>query len=107
MKMNLIFLLIAFSYSKAFTQSSDLGNEENKLIGIHNQISSRINVALTKRYDSTVNDSAKYFIAALEKEFTHLITSDPKTIDYPFNKLRDSSICFVTTATDGNMRVYN
>jgi len=103
----LVFLLPAFFYSKAFTQTNDLGNEENKLMGIHNQISSRINVALSKRYDITINDSVAYYVQALEKGFTSLITSNPKTLDYPFNKLRDSNICLVTTATDGNMRVYN
>lgn len=114
MKMNHIFkylllLTPAFSYSKAFTQSNDLGYGENKLIGIHNQISSRLNHTISKRYDSLAfaKDSVEYFVEALEREFTHLITNNPKTIDYPFNKLRDSSICLITTSVDGNMRVYN
>jgi hypothetical protein len=112
MKMNhiikyLLLLIPAFACSKAFTQSTDLGNEENKLIGIHTQISSRLNGAPGRRYDSNSNDSVKYFVAALDREFTQLITSNPKTIDYPFNKLRDSNICLVTTSVDGNMRVYN
>lgn len=104
----LLFLLTAFP-SKAFTQQKDLVNEENKLIDIHNQISSRLNHAIGKRYDSLVfkQDSADYFVEALDREFTHLITNNPKTIDYPFNKLRDSSICKITTSVDGNMRVYN
>jgi len=113
MKMNRIFkylllLIPAFSYSKAFTQPANLGNEEDKLIGIHNQISSRINVAPPgRRYDSSINDSVEYFVAALDRAFTRLITNDPTTIDYPFNKLRDSSICHITSSADGNMRVYN
>jgi hypothetical protein len=106
---HIIFLLAAFSFSKAFTQPKDLVTEENKLIGIHNQISSRLNHTINKRYDSLAfnHDSIEYFVDALDREFTHLITDNPKTIDYPFNKLRDSSICLITTSVDGNMRVYN
>jgi hypothetical protein len=113
MKMNYLFkyllFLTAFSYSKAFTQSKDPGDGENILIGIHNQVSARIDPAICKRYDSLAfqKDSVGFFVEALEREFTRLITGNPKTIDYPFNKLRDSNICKITTAADGNMRVYN
>jgi hypothetical protein len=114
MKMNcilkhILFLIPAFSFSKAFTQAKDLGNEENKLIGIHHQISSRLNTSLSRRFDSPdfYKDSVAYFITALDREFTNLITNNPKTIDYPFNKLVDSHLCKITTSFDGKMRVYN
>jgi hypothetical protein len=113
MKMNylfkyLLFLLTTFS-SKAFTQPKDLVDEENKLIGLNNQINSRVNLSIRTRYDSLAfaHDSVDYFVAALEKEFTQLITNNPTTIDYPFGKLVDSHLCKITTSVDGNMRVYN
>lgn len=114
MKMNclfkyLLFLIPAFSYSKAFTQPKDLVYEENKLIDIHNQISSRLNHTISKRYDSLafIKDSVGFLVEALDREFTHLITNNPTTIDYPFTKLMDSSICKITTSVDGKMRAYN
>lgn len=112
MKMNriapyLLFPAAAFSFSKAFTQSNSLVNRENELIALHTKIDDKLKLALSKRYDSTINDSVDYFVAALESGFTRLITGDPETINYPFYKLRDSSICHITTAGDGNMRVYN
>lgn len=105
----LLFLLTAFSNSKAFTQSKDLGYYEDKLIGIHNQISARLNLSPGKKYDILTlhQDSAAYFADTLDREFTRLITENPKTIDYPFPKLVDSHVCKITMSVDGNMRVYD
>ncbi|AEV97754.1 hypothetical protein A4D02_16080 [Niastella koreensis] len=112
MKMNylikyLLLLIPAFFYSKAFTQSKDLVEKENELIALNSKIDYKLRLALSKGYDSTSYNSVDHNVAVFEQAFTHLITSDPNTIDYPFNKLRDSSICVVTTAADGKMRVYN
>jgi len=105
----LLFILPAFLYAKAFAQSKDLGTEENQLIELHNKINARLNYPPRTKYEDPnfYKDSVDYFIAALEKEFTLLVTNNPKTIDYPFNLLRDSGLCHITTSGDKNVRVYN
>jgi hypothetical protein len=110
----LLFLLTAFSYSKAYSQSKDLAYYENNLVDIHNEIDVRLNkfsasLAKSLSYDSLAfnKDSVEYFIEMLDREFTSLITDNPKTIDYPFKKLVDSHICIITTSVDGNFRIYN
>ena len=108
----ILFLLSAFSYSKAYSQSKDLAYYENKLVDIHIEIDTTLNkfsASLAKRlsYDSLGFDSVEYFIEKLDREFTSLITDNPKTIDFPFKKLVDNQICKITTSVDGNFRIYN
>jgi len=105
----LLFILIAFSCSKGFTQSKDLGYYENKMLAIHTEIDSRLNLKRNIRYDSLIyfNDSVEYFVEKLEMELTRLITDNPKTLDFAFKKLVDSDICRITTSVDGNFRMYD
>src|SRR5689334_1899048 len=94
-----LFLLTAFSFSKAFAQSKDIGYYENKLIEYHVEIDTRLFKSLATPYDSLKyhNDSVEYFIEKLDRDFTSLVTGDPKTLDYPFKKLVDSHLCIITT----------
>jgi len=105
----ILFILTALSYSKAYSQSEDLLSAENKLIDIHHEIDTRLTISINTPYDSIAfkKDSVDYFVERLDKEFTRLITDNPKTIDYTFKRLPDSSICIINTSVDGNFRVYN
>lgn len=105
----ILFLLFAFTSSKAFAQSKDLVSQENKLINYHIEIDTRLNKSIKIPYDSLQykNDSYELFITKLETEFTQLITGNPKTLDYPFKRLQDSGICYITTSADGNFRIYD
>ena len=105
----ILFVLIAFTSSKAFAQSKDLVSQENKLINYHIEIDTRLNRSLKIPYDSLQdkNDSFELFITKLETEFIQLVTGNPKTLDYPFKRLQDSSICYITTSADGNFRIYD
>ncbi|HEY8894296.1 MAG TPA: hypothetical protein VIM79_05760 [Niastella sp.] len=105
----ILFLLIAFTSSKAFAQSKDLVSQENKLINYHIEVDTRLERSRKIPYDSLQykNDSVELFVTKLETEFIQLITGNPKTLDYLFKRLQDSGLCHTSTSADGNFRIYD
>lgn len=78
----------------------DLSAEENKLLKIHNVISSAMG---NVRNDSLLAVSSKQFTDSL----TYLIKNNNNTLNYPFEKLQKENALKMATSADKKLRVYS
>ncbi|MEG0852130.1 MAG: hypothetical protein RSH24_19825 [Flavobacterium sp.] len=78
----------------------DLSAEENKLLKIHNDISSAMG---NMRNDSLLAVSSKQFTDSL----TYLIKNNNSTLNYPFEKLQKENALKMVTSADKKLRVYS
>lgn len=94
---NLTFLFLICCCQGAFAQPGRIPREEAKLARLYSALLS----------NSENSDSAVYYSEKFRKEITAFITATPATLDYPFKQLKDSNYCYITTAPDGNFRIYS
>lgn len=78
----------------------DLSAEENKLLKIHNDISTAMG---NVRNDSLLALSSQQFTDSL----TYLIKNKNSTLNYPFEKLQKENALKMATSADKKLRVYS
>lgn len=78
-------------------QQTSLSNTEKELSNIYSKAFSFI-------YES--RDSLEYYNTLFENKMHDCILKNPKTLNYPFQILKDSSNCFIVTSSDGLFRKY-
>lgn len=82
------------------TDTVDLSAEENKLLKIHNDISSAMG---NMQNDSLLALSSQQFTDSL----TYLIKNNNSTLNYPFEKLQKENALKMATSADKKLRVYS
>ncbi|MFN8309708.1 MAG: hypothetical protein U0T73_07085, partial [Chitinophagales bacterium] len=82
----------------AHAQMPDPSTEEKKLLVLGEK---------TRNFYPPDFDSVSYFSEQFDSVFYALVQQNPATLQYPFSALTDSGVCWVTTAADGNFRIYS
>jgi len=85
-------------FHKASSQSAELPHEEAKLVCLYAMLVNNIEVNL---------DSTHYYSGKFGKELKKYITKTPTSLEYPFQRLKDSNYCDIATSTDGKLRIYS
>ncbi len=80
------------------SQTTRIAEKESNCVNLYSKI-------LELHYSDP--DSAAIYSNKFEKEFKHLITTQPATFRYPFSQLVDSNFCFIRTSPDKNLKIYS
>lgn len=93
-----IFALTIFLFEKAYSQTTDLSFEEDKLIKLYAKVLSS---------SETGNDSTIYYSEQFATSIRSLVKNNPATLSYNFKALGDKIYFNVKTSADGNFRIYS
>jgi hypothetical protein len=93
-----VFILITLTCNKAFSQTKDIAEEENKVAEFYSKL---------KTFIQADYDSINFYSGKFEEEFIFFIKNNPNTLNYSFKKLIDSNFCEIITSGDGKFRIYS
>jgi hypothetical protein len=92
-----LFMLAGWKAPDCAAQEISLPKAELELEQLYNKLFSKI-------YEN--QDSLEHFSSVFESKMHDYILNNPQTLDYSFQRLKDSNICSVATSPDGLFRKY-
>jgi hypothetical protein len=99
-KRTVIFFFLAFIFNSSLLcgQCISCGQFEKDLIKLSSKVSNL-------RFD--YGDSLEFYSEQFSKRLKTFIKNNPLSLDYKFQALVDSGVCFIKTSDDGLFRIYS
>lgn len=90
------FLILLMQYA-ATAQDKTISQQEDKLVKLYQAIIS---------FDRNDSDSTGFYADTFEEQLSGLITNNPATLNYAFEKLKKEG-CYIISSEDSNYRIYS